>query len=254
MQCKQAFFIHGIIFVMNYKRIVKAEFIDRPNRFIAHVSIDGRTETVHVKNTGRCREILTPGTWVYLQESDNPLRKTRYSLISAYKGDDLINIDSQVPNEVVYEAIKNKRIDALGDVNYIKREARYGSSRFDMYCETPDDRIFIEVKGATLEKDGMAMFPDAPTERGRRHVLEMIEAVKEGYRGYIIFIIQMKGVKGFKANEETDPLFAQALESACRAGVNVLAFDSVVGPSVITLDSQVGYYCPRMEELVSPYK
>ncbi len=224
---------------MKYNSVEKAVFIRRPNRFIAHVLINGAEEIVHVKNTGRCKEILQEGTDAILEASSNPLRKTRYSLISAYKGSVLINIDSQAPNTVAYEAIRSGRISGLENVTMLKREVTFGNSRFDLYFETDSSKGFIEVKGATLESDGIAMFPDAPTERGTKHVHEMIKAVEQGYRGYILFIIQMKGVNLFTTNSATDMEFAKALESAEKAGVGILAYDAVVTEDSILLDMPV---------------
>ncbi|HOA97565.1 MAG TPA: DNA/RNA nuclease SfsA, partial [Acetivibrio saccincola] len=187
---------------MHYNSIKKGIFINRPNRFVANVLIDGITETVHVKNTGRCKEILVKGTTVFLEESSNLNRKTRYSLVAAYKGDTLINIDSQAPNHVVYEAILQNKIKDFKDVLTLKKEVTFGKSRFDLYFENKSEKGFIEVKGVTLEKDGTAMFPDAPTVRGTRHILEMIDVVNNKYKGYILFLVQLKGVKCFTPNKE----------------------------------------------------
>ena len=169
---------------MKYTPIKSAVFISRPNRFISHVLIDGKDEIVHVKNTGRCREILQEGISVILEEASNANRKTKYSLIAAYKGDVLINIDSQVPNMVVYEAIKDEKLKEFQKITKLSREVTFGNSRFDLYYECGEQKGFIEVKGVTLETDGVAMFPDAPTERGSKHVYEMIKAVEQGYAGF----------------------------------------------------------------------
>lgn len=224
---------------MKYDNIIEATFIKRPNRFLAHVLIDGREELAHVKNTGRCKEILIEGTKVFLETSKNPHRKTAYSLIAAYKGDMLINIDSQVPNTVVYDAVKEGKIKYLTDVKYIKKESTYGNSRFDIYFEKEKTKGYIEVKGVTLEKDGIAMFPDAPTERGRKHLLEMTDAVSKGYEGFIIFLIQFKGVKHFTPNKSTDPEFAKALSYCSENGVKVLAYDSIVKKNEIIISEEV---------------
>lgn len=225
---------------MQYKNeIVEGIFLQRPNRFIAHVLINGEEEIVHVKNTGRCKEILTHGTTCYLERASNPNRKTKYSLIAAYKGDMLINIDSQIPNAVIEEAVKESKIEGIDEPTFVKREVTYHKSRFDVYYETKDAKGFVEVKGATLEKDHVAMFPDAPTERGRKHVLEMIDAVKEGYEGSIVFLIQLKGVKYFTPNAEMDQAFADALKKASKAGVKVLAYQCVVSKDTITITDQV---------------
>lgn len=224
---------------MKYSQIKKAVFVSRPNRFIAHVMMDGNEETVHVKNTGRCREILREGVQVILEKSGNPERKTQYSLIGCYKNRNLINIDSQVPNAVVYESILHKAIKGFDDVLHLKREVTYRNSRFDLYFKTSSHEGFIEVKGVTLEDNGIAMFPDAPTERGTRHIYEMMEAVREGYRGYILFLIQMKGVNSFTPNEKMDPEFALALKLANKEGVKILAYDALVTEDEIVIGDPV---------------
>ncbi len=224
---------------MKYHNIIKAIFIDRPNRFLAKVRIDGVEEFVHVKNTGRCKEILIPGTEVYLEESNNTARKTKYSLISAYKGEKLINIDSQSPNAVIFESLKQEQIQEIGKTAVVKREVPFGDSRFDIYFENQIGKGFIEIKGATLECDGLVMFPDAPTERGRKHVYEMIKAVESGYLGFILFLIQMKGVKSFAPNVATDPEFAKALRLCAKSGVNILAYDSIIQKDEIRLGDKV---------------
>jgi len=224
---------------VKYKDIEKAIFIKRPNRFIAHVILNGKEEIVHVKNTGRCREILLPGTEVILEKAQNPNRKTAYSLIGGYKGNTLINIDSQVPNAVVFEGIRDNKVHDIFDVTKVRREVVYGNSRFDIYFETAIDKGFVEVKGVTLEENGAAMFPDAPTKRGTKHIYEMIEAVKKGYRGYILFLIQMKGVRYFTPHKEMDKPFAAALCKAWENGVKILAYDSRVTENEIVLDSPV---------------
>lgn len=224
---------------LKYNNIIEGIFIDRPNRFIANVLINGIKEKVHVKNTGRCREILTSGTKVYLEESNNPNRKTKYSLISAFKDNKLINIDSQVPNPVVYNAIVNNEIPQLSNVDFLKREVTFGNSRFDLYYEKGEEKGFIEVKGVTLENQGISMFPDAPTERGSKHVYEMIKAVEEGCRGYILFLIQINNIKYFKPHEEMDKEFSNAIIKAKKHGVNILAYNSIVKPDEILLKDQV---------------
>lgn len=225
---------------MQYKNdIIEATFLQRPNRFIAHVLIDGKEEIVHVKNTGRCREILQAGVKVYLEQASNPNRKTKYSLISAYKGDRLINIDSQIPNAIIEKAVKDGKITGIDKTTFVKREVTYGKSRFDLYYETEESKGFIEVKGATLEIDGMITFPDAPTERGTKHVLEMIDAVKAGYEGSIVFLVQMKGVDYFTPNKKMDPDFSKALKKANKAGVRVLAYDCIVSEDSIEINEEV---------------
>ncbi|WP_105614579.1 DNA/RNA nuclease SfsA [Vallitalea okinawensis] len=225
---------------MQYKNdIIEATFLERPNRFIAHVLIDGKEEVVHVKNTGRCREILVEGVKVYLEQASNPNRKTKYSLISAYKGERLINIDSQIPNAIIENAVKDNKIKGIDQTTFVKREVTYGKSRFDLYYETEKSKGFIEVKGATLEIDGMITFPDAPTERGTKHVLEMIDAVKAGYEGSIIFLVQMKDVDYFTPNKKMDPDFSKALKRAHKAGVRILAYDCIVTKDSIEFNEEV---------------
>lgn len=224
---------------MKYKDIREAVFIERPNRFIARVLLGGCEETVHVKNTGRCREILVPGTSVILEHSKNPDRKTKHSLIAAYKGDKLINIDSQAPNTVVFEALAKGQISEIGKVMFAKREVTFKDSRFDLYYENEGVKGFIEVKGATLEEDGVAMFPDAPTERGTKHVYEMVRAVENGYKGNILFLIQLQGVRYFTPNDRMDPEFAQALKYCSTKGVGILAYDSIVYKDEIILNKRI---------------
>ncbi len=224
---------------MNYSNVRTATFLQRPNRFIARVLIDNREEIVHVKNTGRCREILQNGTEVILEEATNKERKTKYSLIAAFKGDVLINIDSQIPNAVVYEGIEKNLVKELLNVSKLTREVVYGNSRFDLYFEAGDQKGFIEVKGVTLENDGVAMFPDAPTQRGTKHIYEMIKAVEEGYSGFIFFLIQMKGVQSFTPNSLQDPKLAEALSIAKQKGVSIIAYDSVVTMDGIVLGTPI---------------
>lgn len=225
--------------MLKYVSVKTARFIKRPNRFLAHVTTEGREEIVHVKTTGRCREILQENARVVLEESGNRERKTRYSLIAGYKGDVLVNIDSQVPNVVVYDGILDGKVREIPDVIKLSRETVYGNSRFDLFFETEKQKGFIEVKGVTLETEGVAMFPDAPTERGGKHVLEMIRAVEEGYAGYIFFLIQMKGARYFTPHETRDPEFAKALRRAVDKGVTVLAYDSIVREDEITIGDLV---------------
>ena len=224
---------------MNYSSVCNAVFVKRPNRFLAHVLIDGKEEIVHVKNTGRCRELLQTQANVILEEAMNPSRKTRYSLISVYYDGELVNIDSQVPNQVVYQSILENKIKELPEVTSAKREVTYGNSRFDVAFETKEQKGFLEVKGVTLVKDGVAMFPDAPTQRGCKHIYELIHAVKEGYLGVILFLIQRKNVKYFTVNEVQDPAFAKALREARSMGVTILVYDSVVSRDAIELGKPV---------------
>lgn len=220
---------------MKYTSITKGTFLLRPNRFIAHVCINGKTEICHVKNTGRCKELLTEGAAVFLEKSSNPNRKTMYDLISVYKGSRLINMDSQAPNSVAKEYIHRLYPDAL----LVKPEVSHGDSRFDYYIETPDKKIFMEVKGVTLEKDGHAMFPDAPTERGIKHIKNLIACISEGYEAAILFIIQMKGVHDFAPNDVTHKAFGDWLRTAKNAGVRIEAVDCIVTEDEIIADSPV---------------
>ncbi len=227
---------------MHYTMIKQGVFLERPNRFIANVLVDGVIETVHVKNTGRCRELLIHGVLVILEKAvslPNSGRKTKYSLISVYKENRLINIDSQAPNLVIYEALHRGELSEFGRPTRIVREFRYGSSRFDIYYESGMVKGFIEAKGVTLERDGVLFFPDAPTERGSKHVRELVEAVKSGYEACILFLIQMEGAAWFEPNTVTDPQFAEALRSASTHGVKVLAYDSFVTEDEIRIGSPV---------------
>lgn len=225
---------------MKYNKTLEGIFLKRPNRFIAQVLIDGKEETVHVKNTGRCKELLVPGVKVILEDcSYNPGRKTRYSLIAVWKGDMLVNMDSQVPNAVVFEALKEGKIRGFEDISYLKREVTFGKSRYDIYFESKNQKGFIEIKGVTLESNDISMFPDAPTERGAKHVLEMIEAVKQGYRGILFFLIQMKGPRAFRLNWQMDRVFSEAVKLASENGVEILAYDSVILDNSIIIDKPV---------------
>ena len=202
---------------MKYLKTLQATFIDRPNRFIAHVDLNGIVETVHVKNTGRCKELLIKGVTVILEESDNESRKTKYNLIAVYKENfGLINIDSQAPNKVAKEWLESK------DYTYIKPEYTYGNSRIDFYMEKDDRKYLMEVKGCTLERDGIGYFPDAPTERGVKHIYELIKAKEDGYEVSLAFVIQMEGVNEVLPNIETHPEFGVAIDDAKKAGVNIV--------------------------------
>lgn len=212
---------------MEYKNIKQAKFINRPNRFIANIEIDGNIEICHVKNTGRCRELLIPGARIFVQEFDTRTRKTKYDLISVYKGDRLINIDSQVPNKVFHEWLIEGNL--IENITLIKPESKYGNSRFDFYIETHDNRkIFIEVKGVTLEEGGVVLFPDAPTERGVKHISELCQSLNDGYEAYIVFIVQMKDVLYFTPNNKTHKLFGDTLKTAKSKGVKIIALDTWV--------------------------
>lgn len=220
---------------MKYTNVVKGTFIDRPNRFIAHVSINGVPQVCHVKNTGRCKELLTENAVVYLQQSDNPARKTKYDLIAVEKGDILINMDSAAPNKAAADYLRK----LFGENALIKPEKTYGSSRIDFYVETKTEKWLIEVKGVTLEENGHAFFPDAPTERGIKHINELCKAVKEGFKACILFIIQMKGVTVFSPNDKTHPEFGAALRKAEKEGVKIKAVDCIVTPDTVIADSEV---------------
>lgn len=219
---------------------VTAEFIKRPNRFIAHVKLDGEEVVVHVPNTGRCREILIPGTTVVLREGTNQDRKTRYDLIAGYKKNMLINIDSQIPNAVVEEALKNRKIESLKQYYDIRREKTFGNSRFDFrLCNDKGEEYYLEVKGVTFEKEGLCMFPDAPTERGKKHLLELIDAKGIGKGAGVLFLIQLEGAQSFSPYEDMDKEFADALRLAYKSGVDVFAYDCRVGKNYIELNKRV---------------
>ena len=217
---------------MKYDNITKAIFLKRPNRFIAEVLIDGCRETVHVKNTGRCKELLIPGCEVWLTAPGTPGRKTKYDLVAVRKGTGIIfNIDSQAPNQVVKEWLKNRGFDQ------VIPEYTYGDSRIDFYMEQGDDRYLLEVKGCTQEIDGIGYFPDAPTERGVKHLRELMKAAKDGYKAMVAFVIQMDGVSEVRPNTETHPEFGVALEEAKAAGVEVLFLRCHVEPDRIEIIS-----------------
>ena len=233
---------------MKYGTVVEGEFKFRPNRFVAHVTIDGKEEIVHVKNTSRCREILVEGVTVYLEKSRNLDRKTGFSLISVIKDGRLINIDSQAPNQVCAEAIASGKLILPGlnvPIIRVKPESTFGLSRLDFYLEAQKDqeselqKAFIEVKGVTLENQGILRFPDAPTERGLKHVNELIKAAEAGYLAYILFLIQMKGALYFEPNDLMHPAFGAALKMAQERGVHILAYDSFVSEDEITFGEQV---------------
>jgi sugar fermentation stimulation protein A len=223
---------------MKYQHIVRGQFQSRPNRFIAKVLVEGVLETVHVKNTGRCKELLLPDSQVILEVSSNPNRKTKYDLICVYKENlGWVNIDSQAPNKVVKEWLDTKNYD------YIKPEYTYGESRLDFYMERETskgkDRYLMEVKGCTLEMDGIGYFPDAPTQRGVKHLRELTRAVKEGYHCYATFVIQMEGVNEVRANVATHKEFGAALEEAKAAGVKVLALGCRVTENTLEVDREI---------------
>ena len=220
---------------MKYHTVKKGIFCSRPNRFIAYVKIDGREEVCHVKNTGRCRELLLPGATVYVEVADiqkNPERKTKYDLIAVEKpGIGLINMDSQAPNAAAYEWLKKRFPDAE-----IRREVTYGASRFDLCMEKNGKTTFIEVKGVTLEQDGVAAFPDAPTVRGVKHIRELMAAKTAGYGAVILFVVQMKGISYLVPNDTTHPEFGAALREAASVGVEIMSVDCTVTPDSMTAD------------------
>ena len=222
---------------MKYENIEKGTFLERPNRFIAKVQIDGQVETCHVKNTGRCRELLHPGAKLYLQYCDREKRKTKYDVIAVEKNGQIINMDSQIPNRVVEEWLKKSRF--FSGTAHIKPEQKYKNSRFDFYIEDGDTKAFMEVKGVTLEEDHTARFPDAPTERGVKHIMELCDCVKNGYDAYLFFVIQMKQIHVLEPNWDTHEAFGLALQKAQKAGVHIMAYDCVVTEDSIVIDHKI---------------
>ena len=222
---------------MQYQRIEKGRFLSRPNRFIAHVELDGSTEVVHVKNTGRCRELLIPGATVYLEKSDNPARKTQYDLIAVEKGTLLVNMDAQAPNQVFREWVEAGNFQE--GLTLLRPETTWGDSRFDFYWEAGDRRGFVEVKWVTLEEDGHACFPDAPTERGVKHLNELARCQADGYEAAVCFVLQMAGMKDFAPNDRTHPAFGDALRQAAQAGVRIMARECIVTPDSLTIGAAV---------------
>ena len=221
---------------MHYGNMVEGIFRARPNRFIAHIEIDGKLEICHVKNTGRCRELLPPGAKVWCSVSDNPNRKTKFDLITVQKGHRLINMDSQAPNIAAGQWLKN---GGLGKIDNLKAEATHGDSRFDFSFTKDGKPCFLEVKGVTLENDGICAFPDAPTQRGAKHLRGLSELAKSGYGAYVLFVIQMTDVKYLHPNDATDPAFGAALRQAAADGVNVLAVDCHITPNTMTINDHI---------------
>ena len=221
---------------MLYGKMVEGRFIHRPNRFIAHIEIDGKEEVCHVKNTGRCRELLPVGAQVWCLDAQNPNRKTRYDLITVRKGERLINMDSQAPNAAAKEWLL---AGGLGKIENLKAESRHGDSRFDFSFTKDGKPSFLEVKGVTLENDGVCAFPDAPTERGAKHLKELAKLAKEGYGAYVVFVIQMEGVKYLHPNDATDKPFGDALREAQKAGVKILAYDCKITVNTIDIREKV---------------
>lgn len=221
---------------MQYSNIVAGRFLSRPNRFIAYVQIDGTETVCHVKNTGRCRELLQNGTTVYCLDAPSPTRKTRYDLIAVQKGQRLINMDSQAPNAAVKEWLLG---GGLGMLENMKPESRHGDSRFDFSFIKDGKPCFLEVKGVTLENNGICAFPDAPTVRGAKHLRELKQLAQEGYGAYVLFVIQMADVIFLHPNDATDPDFGRALREAAAAGVKILAMDCTVTPDSMVLRNKV---------------
>lgn len=225
---------------MKYRKIKKGKFIERPNRFIAYVNVEGEEnnpQIVHVKNTGRCKELLVDNATVFLEESDNPNRKTKYDLVKVIKNGILINMDSQAPNKVVNEWLLNNGL--FKNTELVKPEKTFEKSRFDFYVEGDGKKAWIEIKGVTLEKDGVAMFPDAPSDRAVKHIEHLIKAKNIGYEAYIVFVIQMKGIKYFTPNRETHPQFCETLIKANKSGVKILAYDCIVTEDELKIDQPV---------------
>ena len=224
------------VFCMRYNNMVSGIFLARPNRFIAHIEIDGREEICHVKNTGRCQELLVPGARVWCQHSDNPARKTEYDLIAVQKGERLINMDSQAPNIAAKEWLSS---GGLGEISQLRAETVHGDSRFDFSFVLDGRKCFLEVKGVTLENDGICAFPDAPTERGVKHLNELTACMADGYEAAVCFVIQMEGMKQFSPNYATHPAFGDALRAASQAGVQVLAVECHVEPDKLEMTHHI---------------
>lgn len=221
---------------MRYGKMVPGIFLERPNRFIAHIEINGKTEICHVKNTGRCRELLPTGAKVWCLDAESASRKTRYDLITVLKGDRLINMDSQAPNAAAKEWLES---GGLGAIENLKPESKWGDSRFDFSFDKDGRRCFLEVKGVTLENDGVCAFPDAPTERGAKHLRELAKLAEEGFGTYVLFVIQMEGVKYLHPNDATDKPFGDALRNAKNAGVEILAYDCKVAVNSMKINEKV---------------
>lgn len=222
---------------MTYSSVQKAAFLNRPNRFVAHVELNGKTVICHVKNTGRCRELLIPGATVYLQPAENPSRKTPYDLIAVEKGDRLINMDAQAPNKVFQEWAEQDRFQP--GLTLLRPETTWGNSRFDFYWEAGPRKGFVEIKGVTLEENRVVRFPDAPTERGVKHLEELCRCRAEGLEAAVCFVIQMGDVDYFAPNDRTHPAFGAALRAADQAGVAVIAYDCRVDPDRLELNRPV---------------
>ena len=223
--------------MIRYEKMKQGAFLARPNRFVAHVRLDGQEEICHVKNTGRCRELLLPGAEVWCQHHDDPGRKTAWSLITVRKGERLVNLDSQVPNKLALDYVKQGGLGFAPQM--VKPEQTYGNSRFDLYYEAGERRGFVEVKGVTLEEGGVARFPDAPTQRGRKHLLELQAAVEAGFDAWVLFVIQMADIRRFEPNWPRDPDFAEALCRAAEHGVQVRAVECFVTEDSLAITKEV---------------
>jgi len=223
--------------MIQYSNMVEGRFLSRPNRFLAHVRINGNEEICHVKNTGRCRELLQPGARVWCQHHDDPGRKTNWSLITVQKGARLVNVDSQVPNKLAYDYVKDGGLGFIPDL--VKAEKTYGQSRFDLYYEAGERRGFVEVKGVTLEEAGVARFPDAPTERGKKHLLELQQAVEDGYEAWVLFVLAMPDMVRFEPNWPRDPAFSEMLCQVAENGVRVKAVEYCVTEDTIEITKEV---------------
>ena len=221
---------------MKYENMVPGRFLARPNRFIAHIEMDGKTEICHVKNTGRCKELLPAGAAVWCQQSKNPSRKTQFDLIAVQKGHRLINMDSQAPNIAAREWLLG---GGLGEISQLRSEVSHGDSRYDLAFVKDGKQCFLEVKGVTLENDGICAFPDAPTDRGAKHLRGLLKAAREGYGAYVLFVIQMEDVRCLTPNDKTDPAFGKALREAALGGVEVLAMDCAVTEDTMTIRESV---------------
>ena len=221
---------------MRYNKMVEGTFLARPNRFIAHVEIDGNIEICHVKNTGRCRELLPVGAKVWCLDAQSPTRKTRYDLITVQKGERLINMDSQAPNTATKEWLL---AGGLGKIENLKAESKHGDSRFDFSFTKDGQKCFLEVKGVTLENDGICAFPDAPTQRGAKHLRELAALARDGYGAYVLFVIQMEGVRYLHPNDLTDKPFGDALREAKNAGVEILAYDCKISVDTMEINEKV---------------
>lgn len=235
---------------MYYDRMLEARFLSRPNRFVALVMLDGQEVVCHVKNTGRCKELLIPGATVYIQKADNPDRKTPYDLIAVQKGQRLINMDAAAPNQVFGEWARAGNL--LPSPTLVKAEAKRGASRLDFYIESENRKAWVEVKGVTLEEDGHVRFPDAPTERGVKHLHELEACVREGYEAYVVFVVQMEGVTDFAPNWQTHPAFGEALVQAAKSGVQVLALDCTVEANSLCIRQRVPVVLERNRKEVEP--